>query len=140
MSYWTRLGDVLQNNTLHGQLLQENKLKLGMLKHASDQLKLEDQLREYALQKQQADLQFEAQDGLPDAQLPKGDVAVTQPSLASASRAGFQTAPVAAPAPSLTDHIGGLIGNRLGAVPQGDGGAARPTVVARARAQDTRHA
>src|ERR1044072_7716503 len=103
MSYWTRLGDVLQHNTLHGQLLQENKLKLGMLKHASDQLKLEDQLREYALQKQQAVLQFAAQSGLPDAQMPKEDVAVTQPNLVSTSRAGFQPGPVAAPAPSLTD-------------------------------------
>src|ERR1044072_807047 len=127
----------MHNNTLHGQLLQENKLKLGMLKHASDHLNLEDQLREYALQKQQADLQFEAQNGLPDAQMPKEDVAVTQPNLASSSRAGFQSGPAPPPAPSVTNHAAGFSGTRRGPAPQGDAVAASPTFVPAPDAQAT---
>lgn len=101
----------------HEQQLAENKLRMQLLKHQMDRIKLEDQLRTRELQKEN----FALLHGQPEADLPTEPV--TQQNLPTErSYAGAQ---------SMPDLVGGLIRERMG------GFAPTPTQMAAPDAQAT---
>jgi hypothetical protein len=67
----------------HAQQLEENKLKLMVLKHSVDKIKLDDALRAYDLQQKHAQLLFTTQNGLPAAEMTSDPVTTAQPNLPS---------------------------------------------------------
>lgn len=71
----------------HQQQLEENKLRMLVLKHHIDGLKIEDQLRTRELQKQNFDLLH----GQPEADIPSDNVTTEQPNLPATNLAGMMT-------------------------------------------------
>ncbi len=104
----------------HSQQQEENALRLKVLKHQIDGIKIEDAVRQRALAKQQLELM----DGMPAASMPSVS------NLPSTSTAGAMT--------GLPGMVSGRIAEGMGAAPMGESPTTMPAPSAQATAPERR--